>query len=119
MNKSMEVSKFEEKANNLLIRLGLGQWRICWLPDSSYPIRGRVVPEKLLIEIYDLDEEAAWSTFIHEIVEIKMRSALRPYRILVNKLIEGYQELVDGEKDRFIEGLKDVFEATQGSPLSS
>ena len=115
----MEARDFKEKANNALIHLGLGHWIVCWLPDSSYPIRGRVVPEKLLIEIYDLDEEAAWSTFIHEIVEIKMRSALRPYRILVNKLIEGYQELADGEKDRFIEELNAVFEVAQDSPPSS
>jgi len=49
-------------------------------------------------------------THLHEIVEIKLRSALRPYRVLVNKLIEGYQEIADGEKDRFIETLPQVFE---------
>ena len=111
----METSKFEEKAKNALSRLGVGHWRVCWLPDPSYSIRGRVVPEKQVIEIYDSDEEAAWSTFIHEIVEIKLRSALRPYRILVNKLIEGYQELADGEKDRFIDGLNEVFEVARDS----
>lgn len=106
----MEASKFEEKAKNALSHLGLGHWRVCWLPDSSNPIRGRAVPEKSLIEINDPNEEGAWDTFIHEVVEIKLRSALRPYRVLVNKLIEGYQELVDGEKDRFIESLNEVFE---------
>lgn len=48
-----------------------------------------------------------------------MRSALRPYRILVNKLIEGYQEITDDEKDRFIEGLSVVFEVARDSPPSS
>ena len=67
----------------------------------AYPIRERAVPEKQVIEVFDLDEDAAWDTFIHEIVEIKLRSALKPYRILMNKLREGYQELADGEKDRF------------------
>ena len=62
------------------------------------------------------DEEDAWDTFIHEVVEIKLRSALRPYRVLVNKLIEGYQEITDGEKDRFIESLSEVFEVARGSP---
>jgi hypothetical protein len=115
----MEVSIFEEKAKNALSRLGLGQWNVCWLPDSSFPIRGKVFPGKLLIEIYNLDVKDAWDTFIHEIVEIKLRSSLRPYRILVNKLIEGYQEIVDGEKDRFIEELNEVFEVAQDSPPSS
>lgn len=111
-----ESSKLEERAKNVLTRLGLCHWRVCWLPDPSYSIRGRVVPEKKIIEIYDSDEEAAWSTLIHEMVEIKLRSALRPYRILVNKLIEGYQEMADGEKDRFIESLNEVFEVARGSP---
>ena len=102
-----------------ILRVGLGHWRVRWLPDPSYPIRGRAVPEKLLIEIFDLDEGDAWETFIHEVVEVKMRTALRPYRVLVNKLIEGYQELVDGEKDRFIESLNEVFEVARGSPPSS
>ena len=70
-------------------------------------------------EIYDSDEGDAWSTLIHEIIEIKLRSSLRPYRILVNKLIEGYQELADGEKDQFIESLNEVFEVARGSPPSS
>ena len=72
-----------------------------------------------LIEIYDLDEETVWDRFIHEIIEIKMCSALRPYRILVNKLIEGYQEMADSEKDHFIELLSGVFEVARGSPPSA
>ena len=42
---SMEASKFEERTKKELIRLNLGHWRVCWLPDPSYPIRGRVVLE--------------------------------------------------------------------------
>jgi len=80
-------------------------------PPLHNPTRAR--------EIYDVDEPEAWNTFIHEVIEIKLRSALRPYRILVNKLIEGYQEVVDGEKDRFIESLNEVFEVFRGSPPSS
>lgn len=115
----MGVKEFEEKAMTTLIRLGYGEWRACWIPNPTYPVRGRAVPEKQVIEIFDLDEVDAWDTFIHEIIEIKMRSALRPYRILVNKLIEGYQEIVDGEKDRFIESLNEVFEVAQNQSLSS
>jgi hypothetical protein len=35
----MDVRKFEEKAKNILFRLGLGHWRVRWFPDSSYSIR--------------------------------------------------------------------------------
>ncbi|MBA7604127.1 hypothetical protein ES703_11246 [subsurface metagenome] len=105
----MGVNEFEVKAKNALSRLGLGHWRVSWLPNLSPKIRGQAIPDKLLIEIYDIDEDDAWATFIHEVVEIKLRSLLRIYRILTNKLIEGYQELANGEKDRFIEGLPEVF----------
>ena len=115
----MKASKFEERAKNVLTRLGLSQWGVCWLSDSSYPIRGKTFPEKFLIEIYDLDEDDAWDTLIHEIVEIKLRSALRPYRLLVNSLIGVIQEIADGEKDRFIESLNEIFEVARGSPPSS
>jgi len=106
----LEASEFEEKAKSALVHLGLGHWIVCWLPASPFPVRGKVVPETLRIEIYDADEADAWNTFIHEVVEIKLRSALRPYRILVNKLLEGYQEIADKEKDIFIEGLPEIFE---------
>ena len=63
------------------------------------------MPEKTLIEIYDLDEAGAWDTLIHEIFEIKLRSTLRPYRMLINSLIGVIQEITDTEKDLFIEKL--------------
>jgi len=114
----LEASEFEEKAKSALVHLGLGHWIVCWLPASPFPVRGKVIPETLRIEIYDVDEDDAWATLIHEIVEIKLRALLRTYRILVNKLIEGYQELADGEKDRFIEELNEVYEVARGSPPS-
>lgn len=107
----MEASEFGAKTKDVLSRLGLGHWRVSWLPDLLPQIRGQAIPDKRLIEIYDIDKNEAWNTFIHEVVEIKLRSALRPYRILVNKLLEGYQEIADKEKDIFIEGLPGTFEA--------
>jgi hypothetical protein len=92
-----------------LKRVGLVNWRVCWVPDESFPYHGRAIPEELLIEIHDEDEVEAWETFIHEVLEIKFRLALRPYMVLVNKLIEGYQLIVDGEKERFLEELPHLF----------
>ena len=117
--KRLEASEFNNKTHKILTRLGLNLWQVYWIPDSSFTIRGRAVPEKHVIEIYDIDEEAAWDTFLHEVIEIKLRSTLRPYRILVNKLIECIQEIADTEKDLFIESLNVVFEVAQDSPPSS
>ena len=74
------------------------------------------MPETQIIEIFDLTEEVAMDTLLHEVIEIKHRHSLRPYRVMVNKLIEGYQELTDTEKDRFIEELPLIFEVFQDSP---
>jgi hypothetical protein len=115
----MKPSELIVQMNKMLSRIGLSQWTIRWIPDPSYPIRGRVVLEERIIEIFDSVESDVWDTFIHEVVEIKMRKALKPYRILVNKLIEGYQQIVDGEKDRFIEELNEIFEASLDSPPSA
>ena len=109
----------QNKMRITLNRLGLRQWSARWLPDSSKRIRGKADPETMSIEVYDVNESEAWGTFFHEVVEIKMRSALRPYRVLVNKLIEGYQEIADHEKDSFIESLMDVFDAVHESSQSS
>ena len=95
--------------NKSLGSIGLGHWSVIWLPDGSSQLRGRIVSEKSLIEIFDPDEDGAWATFTHEVVEIKLRSVLRPYRLLVNSLIGVIQELSDSEKDKFIESLPQVF----------
>jgi hypothetical protein len=44
---------------------------------------------------------------------------LGSYRIKVNKLMDGGQEIADGKKDRFIESLKEMFEVSRGSPPSA
>ena len=106
----MEANEFEEKTKDTLMRLGLGHWRAIWCPDSSKPIRGQAIPEKLLIQVYDVKFSDAMISLMHECIEIKRRRSLRPFRVLVNKLIEGYQEIADHEKDLFIESLPEVFE---------
>ena len=116
---NLNANNFEAKMLKILSNLGLGHWKVHWHPEFSSTIRGKVVSEKLVIEIYDSDVESAWDTFIHEVVESKLRSVLRPYRVLVNKLLEGYQEIADAEKDRFIEELNEVFHVALDSPPSS
>lgn len=101
----MNIPELESRMQEKLASLGLNHWNILILPGESNTLRGKTIPENNLIEIYDTYSQDAWETFIHEIIEIKLRSAIRPYRILVNKLIEGYQEIVDFEKDQFIESL--------------
>ena len=104
----MGVNEFEEKAMAALTRLGYGEWRVCWLPDPSYPIRGRAVPEKHTIEIYDVDIEEAWATFLHEVLELKLRLVIQPYREMCNALIGTIEKLTYARKEQFINDLPKV-----------
>ena len=101
----MEATVFENKMNEFLSVLGLVHWRICWLPDSSNPIRGRAIPEKSLIEINDTSEEAAWDTFLHEVMEVKLRLVTQPYREMCNALIGTIENLAYARKEQFITDL--------------
>ena len=112
----MLISDFVNASNNKLKRLSLGHWRVKWLPNPSSSTHGRAFPETNLIEIYDLTQEEALETLFHEVVEIKLRDSLRPYRVMVNKLIEGFQELSNVEKDKFIEELPLICEVFQEFP---
>jgi len=105
----METNEYEKYMNETLHRLGLGHWSVCWLPELSSLVRGRVLPKKRLIEIFDVDMDEAWKTLFHEVIEIKLRSTLRPYRLLVNSLIGIIEEIADNEKDVFIETLAPMF----------
>ena len=94
-----------ERAKSALSRLGLGHWQVCWLPDPSYPIRGRAVPEKHTIEIYDVHMDEAWATFLHEVLELKLRPVIQPYREMCNALIGTIEKLTYARKEHFINDL--------------
>ena len=100
----MGMNDFEEKANATLIRLACKGWRVRWLPDSS-SARARVFLEKQTIEIYDSDEEAAWSTLIHEVVELRLRPVIRPYKEMCNALIGTIEKLTYARKEQFIDDI--------------
>jgi len=90
--------------NRALSRLGL-EYRVVWGPDPEAKRRGETIPEQSLIVIHDVDPSQAWDTLIHEVVELKLRRVIAPYRGLVNKLIEFIEGETYREKERFIEEL--------------
>ena len=101
----MEANDLERRMNQSLVRLGLGRWSVCWLSDSSCSVRGRVIPEKFLIEIRDDDEGDAWDTLLHEVVELKLRLVTQPYREMCNALIGTIEKLTYTRKEQFISDL--------------
>lgn len=106
----------EENMNHVLERVGLKGWTSVWAPGKSSK-RGEVIPRKRLIIVYDKDPSRAWETFQHELVELKLRRVLRPYRELCNKLIELVEKMTYMEKEAFIKELPDLLQAIkEGAP---
>jgi hypothetical protein len=100
-----ERMNLEEKLSGIIKRLGLGEWAVLWRPDPTRHSRGQILPEAKIIIIYDNEPEAARETLLHEVIEIKLRPILRPYRDLVNSLIDWADKQTYEAKEGAIEDL--------------
>lgn len=98
--------------NHVLERVGFKGWTSVWAPGKSSK-RGEVIPIERLIIVYDKDPSRAWETFQHELVELRLRRVLRPYRELCNKLIEVVEKVTYIEKEAFINELPDLLQAIE------
>ncbi|MBA7646473.1 hypothetical protein ES703_54237 [subsurface metagenome] len=102
--------------NRVLERVGYKGWTSAWAPGKSSK-SGEVIPRERLIIIYDKDPSKAWETFRHELVELRLRRVLRPYRLVCNKLIEAVEKVTYEEKETFIKELPDLLQAIEeGKP---
>lgn len=104
---SAKIEKQMQKcANNLGLPLN-----ICWRPDNSKAVHGEI--KNNTIFLYDVEEEEAWRTLTHELTEYKLQSVTRPYRLMINSLIEAFEKSVYAQKEGFIEFLPKIFEVTK------
>lgn len=110
----MIVQGNSEKMQQALGRMAI-PLTVVWTPDPSKAVHGKLEGDLLLI--YDLNEESAWETFTHELVEYKLKEVTQVYRTLVNQLIEGYEKLAYQQKERFIEVLPRILETVQAERL--
>lgn len=81
---------------------------VLWTPNESKSIHGEIKGN--VIFLYDSEKAEAWSTFTHEVTEYKLQAVTRPYRILVNNLIEAVEKSIYAEKEQFIEFLPKMIE---------
>ena len=91
--------------NRILQHLDLRNWKALWDPDSSQPNRGQVLSRSKLILVHDEDPNAARETLIHEALEAKLRDVLRPYREVVNGLIQAFEKITYQQKEDFLDDL--------------
>jgi len=99
------VSKeMETKFNGILESFCLRGWSVVLAPDETQP-RGKIQLEDQIILIHDSNEQDAMRTLLHEVLELKLRSLVSPYRSLTNLLIQWIDEEVYRIKERTIEEL--------------
>jgi len=90
---------------------------LCWKPDNTKSMHGEL--KNKILFIYDLNEEDAWETFVHEILEFKLKSTTTIYRTIINSLISGFEKLCYERKEEFLESLPKIIEGIQELDPSS
>jgi len=85
--------------------------QVTWTPNAECGRHGEI--QKGCILIHDQHQGDAWATFIHEILEYKMRKITGAYRMIINSLITVLEKTVYEEKESFIEGITELFQAIQ------
>ena len=102
---STASEEIEKRFQGILETFGISGWIVVWNPDHTKNSRGQILPKTKTILIHDEEPEAARDTLIHEILELKLRPMLKPYRSLVNSLIAWADSQVYIEKEKAIENI--------------
>lgn len=100
----------KKRMQDCLEQLGISL-SVCWAPDKAKAVHGEILESTLFI--YDASESEAWNTFTHEVCEYKLQGVTRPYRLLVNSLIEVIEKSVYSQKEDFLESLPKILETVQ------
>jgi len=95
---------YETHMNEVIKIFDLKNWTVIWVPDKTQP-RGQIQPETRVILIHDDKAEDALETLLHEVLEIKLRPMLKPYRDLVNSLVGWADKQVYYSKEEIINDL--------------
>jgi hypothetical protein len=93
-------SCLQKRMQRTLDRLGI-PLVVAWTPNADMSVHGEIKQNVLCV--YDEQPDEVWATFLHEVIEYKLKKVTRVYRSMINSLIEGYEKLVYQEKEEFIE----------------
>jgi len=87
--------------------------KVVWIPNPENRKHGIIEVDSGTLFIFDVKEEDAWQTFIHEILEWKFKSVTRVYRTIINSLIEALEKVVYSRKEEFLEFLPELFKQVE------
>ena len=88
---------------------------VSWLPGTLRRRDGRQLLEEVrgdTIFIYTEDHEEALELLRHGFAEWLLNRHVRKYRLLINKLIEVFENLVYDEKERIVEAIAKLIRET-------
>jgi hypothetical protein len=102
----MNGNKYElEKRMNLVLKhLGL-PLEVRLQPDDKKMNHGTINILEGVIEIYDNNEEEAWKTLQHEIIEFYLDKPNRLLRHTINSLISVIEKHYNEEREQLVEAL--------------
>jgi len=109
-----QIVKVQKQMQEALSRLNVNLI-VLWKPDRVKANHGEIKGN--VIFLYDLTEKEVWQTFTHEITEYKLQSVTRPYRTLINNLIEAVEKSIYAEKEQFIDFLPKMIGVIKESQL--
>lgn len=104
-----------KRMQEIMGRLGI-PLSVAWAPGDAKSVHGEI--KHGTIYIYDQAEIDAFATFLHEVIEFKLKEVTRVYRVLINSLIDGYEKLAYQQKEAFIEFIPRLLEAREKADLN-
>ncbi len=108
--------KLEVKMQKLVNSLSIPM-RVVWSPDQKAKCHGEIANG--CIVIYDVDEGEVWDTFIHEMLEYKLKKVTSVYLETINALMDTIQKVAYAEKELFIESIPILVSAVRNAQLCS
>jgi len=107
----MNIRDVENRMRSVLLKLGIDDFRVRWIPEGNPKFsrkRGYVDLKSRTIFIYDRNEDEAWSTFLHELLEIRLRRLTNLYRRFINSLLDILDDEVYRRKEDFLNEIPQI-----------
>ena len=111
-NTKAQFALVQEQMQDCLCRLGVNL-NVRWQPNCSKSVHGEIKGN--IIFLFDSSESEVWQTLTHEVTEYKLQKVTKPYRLLINTLIEAVEKSIYTEKEQFIDFLPKMIETIRES----
>jgi hypothetical protein len=102
----------ENELQKIKLKVGMGSdVNMKWLPGATKQKNGQTLLEEVLgntILIYAEDLEEAKKLLAHGFIEWLLNQHTRNYRLLINKLIEVYEQIQYDEKEKIADAISKI-----------